>query len=248
MTERIDLRGRAVYRGLWSILVRWFRVPELPPVLPATAEGPPRSFRPHAAFLSYLKLTFFIVALLILAGIAILVIATSIAAATGEAPWPLAVLFGLAGLVAIVFLVIAYVAIHLRYDTTWYVMSDRSLRIRRGIWAIHEVTITFENVQNVKVSRGPLEQLFRIARVVVETAGSGGQGGGKGQGPQNRAIIEGIANPDELRDTILARLRRSHGAGLGDDDDDDHAPAGLGPQHIVVLREIRDIACALRDR
>src|SRR5262252_829179 len=48
--------------------------------------------------------------------------------------------------------IVAYVAIHLRYDTTWYVLTHRSLRIRRGIWVIHETTITFENVQNVSRS------------------------------------------------------------------------------------------------
>ena len=29
--------------------------------------------------------------------------------------------------------IVVYIAIHLRYDTTWYVLSDRTLRIRRGI-------------------------------------------------------------------------------------------------------------------
>ena len=63
-----------------------------------------------------------------------------------------------------------YVALHLRYDTTWYVVTDRSLRIRRGIWVIEETTITFENVQNVSITQGPLERAFGIATLVVDTA------------------------------------------------------------------------------
>lgn len=62
--------------------------------------------------------------------------------------------------------VVAYVAIHLRFDTTWYVMTERSLRIRRGIWVLHETTITFENVQNVVVNQGPVQRFFGIANVV----------------------------------------------------------------------------------
>jgi uncharacterized membrane protein YdbT with pleckstrin-like domain len=69
--------------------------------------------------------------------------------------------------------VIAYVGLHLRYDTTWYVFTDRSLRIRRGIWVIHETTITFENVQNVAVAQGPVQRYFGIADVIVQTAGGG---------------------------------------------------------------------------
>ena len=61
--------------------------------------------------------------------------------------------------------VFAYVGIHLRYDTTWYVLTDRSLRIRRGILTIHETTISFENVQNVEVRQGPLQRYFGIADV-----------------------------------------------------------------------------------
>ena len=66
-------------------------------------------------------------------------------------------------------------AMHLRYDTTWYVLTNRSLRIRRGIWMIHETTITYENVQNVSVNQGPLQRIFGIADVLVQTAGGGGE-------------------------------------------------------------------------
>ena len=65
--------------------------------------------------------------------------------------------------VAVVPDIIAYVAIHLRYDTTWYVLTDRSLRIRRKIATIQETTITFENVQNVTIREGPIQRLFGIA-------------------------------------------------------------------------------------
>ena len=70
-------------------------------------------------------------------------------------------------LVAVVPDIVAYVSIHLRYDTMWYVMTDRSLRCQRGIWVILEHTITFENVQNVYVQRGPVQQLFGISTIVV---------------------------------------------------------------------------------
>ncbi|MFY0578895.1 PH domain-containing protein [Cystobacter fuscus] len=65
----------------------------------------------------------------------------------------------------------SYVSIHLGYDTTWYVLSDRSLRIRRGVWTLHETTITFENVQNVKITQGPLQRLLGFSDLVIETAG-----------------------------------------------------------------------------
>jgi membrane protein YdbS with pleckstrin-like domain len=143
----------------------------------------------------------------------------------------------------------AYIAIHLRYDSTWYVMSDRSLRIRRGIWTINEMTITFENVQNVRVEQGPVQRYYGIADVLIDTAGAAAAGAGKHQATAtgNQAVIEGIDNATEIRDQILQRLRKSKTAGLGDEDDR-HVSGGKqwSPAHLAVLRQIRDSVIALR--
>src|SRR4029450_5644495 len=99
-------------------------------------------------------------------------------------------------------------------------MTTRSLRIRRGIWTIHETTITFENVQNVEVNQGPVQRLFGVADVRGDTAGGGGPPAGyDGQAAMNtpRGLIEGVSNAPQIRDLILSRLRRSHFAGLGDE-------------------------------
>ena len=125
------------------------------------------SFRPAEGFLRYLKLHFWI--LLILIDVAILI---GWIILTAAAPVAGILLAGPALFLAVVPDVIAYVAIHLRYDTTWYVVSDRSLRIRRGIWIIQETTITFENVQNVSVNRarcnvGSVSPICRSRRPAV---------------------------------------------------------------------------------
>ncbi len=155
----------------------------------------------------------------------------------------------LAGSVAIVlglcFIgLVSILAIHLKFDTMWYVFSDRSMRLRRGIWVIRESTITFENIQNVKVMQGPLQRWYGIADVVVETAGGGGshseQGGGFGM---HSGVIEGVADATAIRDSIMSRVRMTNTAGLGDESLEEHAsPGGWSASHIAMLREIRDLA------
>jgi len=87
---------------------------------------------------------------------------------------------------------IAYAAIHLRYDTTWYVLTPRSIRIRRGIWAITETTITFENIQNITVQQGPLQRYYGIASLHIRTAGGGGgHGQHSGSDTSHLGVIEG---------------------------------------------------------
>ena len=124
----------------------------------------------------------------------------------------------------------------------WYVMSARSLRCRRGIWIILEHTITFENVQNVYVTRGPVETLFGISEIVVETAGAAEGEGHSRYAAGNKAIFEGIENPQEIRELILERVRVSKGAGLGDDAE----AAGWSREHVEMLRQIRDLVRGLR--
>ena len=142
--------------------------------------------------------------------------------------------------------IVAYIAIHLQYDTTWYVMTGRSLRIRRGIWMIHETTITFENVQDLKIHQGPVERFFGISNVLVETAGGGAPVGAENQPAAmtaHRGLIQGVADASRIRDLILARLRKTRTSGLGDEHEepDDARPADWSAEHLSVLREIREV-------
>lgn len=232
-----------IYRGLWAVLVRGFRVPAHPPSLPLSEGDTLESFRPAPGFLRYLKAYFW--ALLVPGDI--LPIAGAIAAFIFKPKLGLA-LAPLFLFLAVAPDIVAYIAIHLRYDTTWYVFTSRSLRIRRGILVVRETTITFENVQDIKVHQGPVQRYFGISSLVVETAGGGGGvSGAKGQSMGSHAgLLEGIANVHELRERILARVKRSTSAGLGDEHD--HDPGSIHsssshpwtPAHIAVLREIHD--------
>ena len=120
---------------------------------------------------------------------------------------------------------LTYFSLRLNYEMRWYKVTDRSLRIRAGVWSVHEMTMTFANVQNISITQGPLERLFGIADVRVETAGGGGGHGGphgKGDGfgaNLHTAVFRGVDDAEEIRDLMLARLRRVRGAGLGDLDD-----------------------------
>jgi hypothetical protein len=147
---------------------------------------------------------------------------------------------------------LGHVALRLRYDTTWYVMSDRSLRVRRGIWVIREATVTFENVQNVELKQGPLQRQFGVADLIVQTAGGGGAKMQQGQTNPHTGLVEGLGDAQRVRDVIMSRVRRSRRAGLGDERPQEiravgHV-AGWSPAHVDALRAVRDEIAALRRR
>jgi membrane protein YdbS with pleckstrin-like domain len=245
MIRSRDAAAAWIYSGVWASVVALFRVPAQPPTLPAPV-GAVRTIRPAPGFLRYLKFFFW---LLLIPGDVIPIIAWSAI----FVPFPIVGIALVPPLLIVLIApdVIAYVAIHLRYDTTWYVLTDRSLRIRRGIWVIHETTISFENVQNVEVRQGPVQRFFGIADVIVQTAG-GGAGHGKGEGATSPGahvgILQGLADAGAVRDAILDCVKRTRSTGLGDERPGALKPvlgamaSALSPVHLAVLRDIRDVA------
>lgn len=230
-------RERPVYRGVWAVLAGLFKVPHQPPTLLALGGEEIDSFRPARGFLDYLRFHFWVVLALVDGGLLVLwmtLLARSPLAGLSTAP--------LFFLLIVVPDVVAWIAVQLRYDTTWYVMSGRSVRIRRGIWVIRETTATFENVQNVELKQGPLQRYFGIADLVIQTAGGGGAKDEKGETNPHLALIEGVSDAERIRDVIMTKVRRSRRSGLGDEHDDDahHAPSGWSAEHVEVLRAIRD--------
>src|SRR5262245_42851572 len=125
--SRVEKTSAWLYRGIWGGLTNWFHVPSAAPTLPLSPGEHLQSFRPSEGFLRYLKFRFWVA--LFIFDVALFIAWLSITLASlFIGLWLAPLAFALIVLPDIV----AYVAIHLRYDTTWYVVTHRSLRIRRG--------------------------------------------------------------------------------------------------------------------
>lgn len=144
----------------------------------------------------------------------------------------------------------------LDWEMRWYIVTDRSLRIREGVWRVNEMTMTFANVQEVSIRQGPIERLFGISNLRVRTAGGGASASSGSQHGENEeksghiGYFRGVDNAPAIRDLILERLKRLRDAGLGDpdqpqaviDEDGEATPAGL----LDAAREMLAEAQALR--
>ncbi len=117
---------------------------------------------------------------------------------------------------------ITYAIRRLDYAQRWYVVTDRSLRLRTGIWSVREMTMSFANLQQVIVTQGPLQRLLRLADVRVQSAGGGGSphpGHGGATASLHTGDFHAVDNAEEIRDLITERLRRFRETGLGDPDE-----------------------------
>jgi len=146
----------------------------------------------------------------------------------------------------------SYLVLRLDFEMRWYILSDRSLRIREGIVSLREKTMTFANIQQIAVRQNPLQRLLGIADVQVKTAGGGGSGSeshGSGLGESmHEAWFRGVDNADAIRGAIRERVKRHRDAGLGDPDDVSVTrPDSLG-EAVAAARDLHLEVRALRHR
>lgn len=115
----------------------------------------------------------------------------------------------------------SFAVLRLDFEMRWYILSDRSLRIREGILSVREKTLTFANIQQISIRQNPLQRLLGISDVQVSTAG-GGAGGGKHEGvgeSMHEAYFRGVGNAEEIRSAIKERVRLHRDSGLGNPDE-----------------------------
>lgn len=154
------------------------------------------------------------------------------------------------GMVVYLFqLAITYAAVRLDYELRWYIVTDRSLRIRSGLWTVQEITMSFANLQQVVISQGPLQWLLGISDVRVESAG----GGGLGSAEQTRTrsmhagVFHGVENAAQVRDLIFDRLRHYRETGVGDPDEVEQKPDAAEMRSATVAVAAGGVLEASRD-
>lgn len=148
---------------------------------------------------------------------------------------------------------VTFLIVRLEYEYRWYLVTDRSLRIRSGIWTVEELTMTFANIQELTLRQGPLQRLLGIADLKVRSAGGGAvQQEGKTVRETHVGYFHGIDNAGVVRDLILAQLRRYRDSGLGDPDEVAHPSEAHGPDLapapavLEAARELLEEARVLR--
>jgi len=228
-----------VYTLVKSAVLRLFRAPATPPDAPSGSHAHVQVMRAAPSYLRYR-----LVGLAILAGLAALGALTSLVA--GIFAPPLLAITGVIVLVLFPLLLLAYFAVRVDYDLRYYVITDRSVRVREGAWTVQEKTVTFANVQNVRLEQGPLQRMFGVSSVRIDTAGGGMVGAGQHAVAVSHGVqLAGLDNAAQIRDLVLARTRARPDAGLGDHEEPRAAAASWSPEHVSALRELAVAARAL---
>jgi len=172
--------------------------------------------------------------------------------AAREALLPIVVLIVVGGgrestaLLALGGIVVAAVAGYLRWrSTTYRVREDETLILRSGVFSPSETTVPVSRVSSVDTEQGPIQRLFGVREVLVQTAGGGAEPEivlGAVAGHEVVRLREVLGHPERAaadQEEPAARVRLSGGALV--------AAAVTGPQLGVLLPLVAGLGAVADD-
>jgi uncharacterized membrane protein YdbT with pleckstrin-like domain len=257
-----------------GLMARLLRLPD-PPGAPEGSEGSTHIFHAAANFLRLRQLRWLLAQIAALAGLAIALgwgsIPNSEAFLERVSFGPFSALDLLTsrmfyaievwGVLAFaVLLPITAAMVRLDFTQRWYLVTDRSLRIREGLRSVREQTMTFANIQNLSIRQNPLQRVLGISDLHIRSAGGGDKEGDVGSDENDEkalhiAVFRGVDNAETIRDLILGHLKKLRSSGLGDPEEADleaaadlaQSPVGAAtPELSAALRDVRSELAELR--
>ena len=141
----------------------------------------------------------------------------------------------ISSLLAVVFFPIVFLPRFFKYETLRYSFDDEGVSMSWGFVFRKEIYLTYRRIQDIHVTRNLIQRWLGLADVAVQTA-SGGSG--------VEMVIEGVREPDVLRDFLYSNMRGARGTAAAAGP----APAPSDDEVTQLLREIRDSLRAVRSR
>jgi putative membrane protein len=118
-----------------------------------------------------------------------------------------------------------FIPLFIRFKTMRYRFNDTGVAMCWGFFFRREVYLTYRRLQDIHVTRNIIERWMGLAKVPIQTA-SGTSGA--------TMKIEGIREPEPLRDFLYAQMRGARSA------DEAEVESAGDDEVLKLLREIRD--------
>lgn len=87
------------------------------------------------------------------------------------------------------------------YKTLEYTIDNDAVRLKKGVFWRIRTTVPFNKITNIDITQGPIERMFNISHLRIQTAGASGA-----QNSLAELIISGIRDSEALKDTIMSRI------------------------------------------
>lgn len=154
-----------------------------------------------------------------------------------------AVLFGIVLLLWLVTMILIVLWLPAYHGTLLYTIESDAIRGNGGVFWRKHVTVPTWKITHMDVTQGPLQRVFRLGTIHVQTAGAGGA-----QGAQAELRLVGIRDLEGVKEAITERIR-GYEADREAPGVAPHPASGGEPQILPeILRELQTIRTLLQNR
>jgi len=143
-------------------------------------------------------------------------------------------LLSVLALAAYILLIFLPVAIYIPafFRTLEYTLEDDSILLKKGVFWRRRTTVPYTKITNIDITQGPVERVYKISTLHLQTAGSSTGESGKAE-----VVIPGIRDCEPLKEHIAQHTRAASAS---------PAPQAM-PAHKDTLGDILAELRALRE-
>ena len=90
---------------------------------------------------------------------------------------------------------------YFRYHTMRYKFDEEGIHMSWGILMRHEIMLNYSRIQDIQLHSNVIERWLGLTRIEVQTAAGASD---------SEMTLEGIPNPEAMRDFLYSRMRGAH--------------------------------------
>ncbi len=125
---------------------------------------------------------------------------------------------------------------YFRYHTMRYKFDEDGIHMSWGILMRHEIMLNYSRIQDIQLHSNVIERWLGLTRIEVQTAAGASD---------SEMTLEGLPNPEAMRDFLYSRMRGAHTAAPLTPD---AAPEPLQAVLLEIASELRSIREVLEAR
>ena len=154
--------------------------------------------------------------------------------------YPAYLILGISFAVSAVIFILIRLYLPLYYKSLTYTLEDDVVVGTRGVFWKKRVTVPLRRVTNIDTTQGPVQRMFGLGTIHLQTAGAGGA-----QGAVAELRVEGMKEFESVKDRILGLLRAYHDRRSAAPAADSAAPGSAAPGSAAAGSPSGDVAQAM---
>ena len=112
------------------------------------------------------------------------------------------ILFGVFLFIWLIIMILVAIWIPAAFKALEYTIDDDGVKMHGGVVWKKYVTVPYSKITNVDITRGPLQRLYNIGTIHVQTAGAAGK-----QGEKAELKLTGIRDLEKIREVIIENIK-----------------------------------------